>query len=64
MSKLLRELTGLGAGNDVVLKRILWIQRTFEDRLGHHSDESFEKRMLVDCDKLRKTFHDVYDGKV
>ena len=20
--------------------------------------------MLVDCDKLRKTFHDVYDGKV
>ena len=43
MSKLLRELTGLEAGNDVVLKPypLDFGGFTFrKTRLGHHSDES------------------------
>ena len=67
MSKLLRELTGLEAGNDVVLKPYPLDFGGFTFRrlvLDITATNPFEKRMLVDCDKLRKTFHDVYDGKV
>jgi hypothetical protein len=67
MSKLLRELTGLDAGNDVVLKPYPLDFGGFTFRrivLDITATNPFEKRMLVDCQKLRKTFHDVYDGKV